>query len=322
MDNRDTLLHFLTRRTSQQVTAEFQRVIADAELPKAEMDKLFKTLFKSNNIGWFYQMDKNEPLSDVIKDPSFKNKFEQGLKNLGKGMWDYFRGKDPLDMTPTDLDNLFKVYRDQSSPPVEIKTIINEQSAGVVLTPEQIKSLVSKFYNDNKNYFESAKDLDYNVETTTLTFKGSEFMLKKLLGDTLKVPGKYMQSILAQRREVVGTWYIPLGPPNKASKDANGLPKGWISDWANEDAFAGDDTFPKFYDAVNQHYKDLVKSKDLDAGHLKWIQAQDKQYFLKFEGSLTELTTLFKSFFTFSKNYEDIIKKLKADPIAYKQEPR
>lgn len=307
MATNNTLLDFLTQRADRQSTVQFQQVLADAkqDIPSPELQELFRTLFKGSgfkDVDKFYKDDKDEfksmlPKSDGAKVGEWLRKTKDSKGgNLWNDFKQMFKGKDPLDMTPSDLDNLFKVYRDQGSKPVELKIQIDPSITEDNKNPAQIASLVAKFYNTNSAFFNSPKDLSYEAENRVLQFQGSDLKLKELL-DFLKIKQAAQENILKQKKELTGTWYLPftnkikteMKPGDEASAE---LP--YFGDWANEPRYLtnGKPIFRNFQEAVDAQHADLIKEGLIEDGTYSWVNDKG-QWVLRFEGSLSDIKALF-----------------------------
>lgn len=330
MAAKNTLLDFLTQRADRQATREFQRVVADAkdDIPSPELENLFRTLFKSKggDVKKFYGDDKDDIGS--LLPQSDGEKFGQWLKKAkdskGQSVWDdfkkQFKGKDPLDMTPSDLENLFRVYRDQSDKPVALNILLDPSLLESPMNPQQIASAVNKFYNDNKQFFTSPKDLTYDAKSKMLHYEGSDLKLKGLL-DALKVKHEAQESIFKQKKEISGVWYIPFTGKIKSQLKPGEEQKPerpFFSDWATEDRFqdAGKAIFKKFQEAVDANYEENVKEGWLkNEDTYEWVNDNGQQI-LKFQGSLSDIKTLFSGVYD---NLTHMLQTIKAKASDYKR---
>jgi hypothetical protein len=306
---KNTLLDFLTQRASEKVTAEFQQVLGDAT--KEERDQILRSLFKTNNLDWFYSMDKKEPLRDVVPEGGkgfFKdlgNSIMKGIKQLPGDAFNYLRGKDPLDMTPTDLDNLVKIYRDQTSKPQEITILLSPEDLKANKSTASMAAIVANFYMKNKEFFDSARDCTYDKKTKEFNYKGPEVKLDELF-EQLAVKPDRISSIKKQIKEVTGLWYLPFGPGQNS-----------LDDWTRDPAFPD---FKTFKQALDAEIADLQKSGDLGKSSVaEWVTV-GKQEYLKYQGSLTEL----KGILSFIREgvVSAILKRIRESASLYKQEPK
>jgi len=284
---RNTLLYFLTQRANRVATREFNRVIADATANpdlKQDFEKLFRGLFKGSDPEKFYGNNKGE-LGDIMPKTDGE-KFGNWIKNLGPNVKKLLKGKDPLDLTPSDLDNLFRVYRDPNEKIVQLKIMLAPNHLNGTVTPEQIRTSVAKFYNDNKSFFDSADKISYDPEKKVLFYEGSNFKLKELL-EILKVKPDVQENILKQKQELEGTWFLPF------SKDPAHPEAEYLNAWEEDERYwqEGKPVFQEFQKAVQNENDQAVRDGWLDSLG-KWINNKG-QHVYQFEGSLSDLKSLF-----------------------------
>lgn len=287
----NTLLDFLTRRTDGRTTRQFQKVLADAknEFNKDEFQHLFRNLFKSRDpkaVEKFYS-DESHELKDLMpKSDAYR--LGQWFNQLGPNIKKLIRGKDPLEMTPSDLENLFRVYRDPNDKLITLKIQITPASLLGDVNVDQLASMVAKFYNDNKAFFDGADKLTYDKDKMLLKYEGSNLKLKELL-DALKVKPELKENILKQKEELSGLWHLPF---TAAMDNPNKL---YLGDWEQDERYKNDDETPnieKFKQAVMTENDKLIQEGWVNH-KAKWVEDKGQQV-LQFEGSLTDIQTLFR----------------------------
>lgn len=232
---RNTLLDFVTQRADRESTAEFHRVLAEEakrQTPE-ELKDIFRTLFKTDDINKIQKLyDTQEPMRDLVPK-SGSVKFGEFLKKTkesgGKSLWDQakkmFRGKDPLDMSPTDLENLFRVRHVGAEEGVWKIQMLPEYMAPELSKP-QIKGAVAKFFNENKEFFSKADALEYDEATNVISFSGPQQKLDELL-KALKVKDPERKSIVEQRQEMTGIFRLPLKVKGDGKQDKFNFQKYW-----------------------------------------------------------------------------------------------
>lgn len=338
---RNTFLDFLTQRAEPRAAREFQRVLADARADQRLADQwkdkagwtdpegkpldgdtvkgletLFKILYKdkSPDAAKKFYKDDQKPLKSLLPQ-SDGQKVAEWLKDTkdskGGNLWNdfqkLFRGKDPFDMTPSDIENLFKVYRDPHGKQGEWEVVISPEYINGTVTVDNIAGTVARFYKDNQVYFTSADDLKYDKDKKLLSFKGADTKFEELL-DTLKLKSDIRANILQQKREMDGTWFIPFTPKiepkggwkNDEEKNAVEVPP--FEDWAMEPEYqsGGSAIFSKFQDEINKRCEEAAREGWINKDNWKWVQDKG-QMFLQFKGSLGDLKQIFSSSETHSK---------------------
>jgi len=283
--DRNTLLDFLTQRTDRETTREFHRVLA-ADENRNLLEKLMKT--------------PDAPLKDLELDPKQLKGLEKLIKQAeqkgtgeGKFNWKKFvdpSHKDILDFTPGELDQLFKVFRDDSER-IDVEVLLlPEYLSAKGKSVEDIKSLVSGFYNEHKALFDSPKDLEYDVDDKVLTYKGDEKLFEKLLVETLKVKSETFNSIMEQKKKRIISVEIPFQPNPKVSLDEH-----YFGEW--EDKF-------KTFENVQQAINELVEKKRLNG--FEWGELPDKRPVLKFKGYEKSLWNVIEDLFFDNKDDKDL----------------
>lgn len=339
---RNTLLDFLTHRAEPRAAQEFQRVLADAKAdeqmaqkwkdqsgwtdpsgkpldPKTiqGLETLFRVLYKdkSPDAAKKFYKETEKPLKSLLPQTD-SQKFSEFMKKTadskGGNLWNdfakLFKGKDPFDMTPSDIENLFKVYRDPHGKVGEWDVVVSPEYLQVPnQTVDNIAGIVARFYKDNQAFFTSADDVKYDKDKKLLSFKGSDMKFEELL-DKLRLKSDIRANILQQKRDMEGIWFIPFTPkiePKggwKTDEEAKAVEVPPFEDWAMDDEYqaGGSAIFKKFQDEVDRRCEEAAREGWINKDSWKWVQDKG-QMFLQFKGSLGDLKQIFSSSETHSK---------------------
>lgn len=247
--DRNTLLDFLTQRSSPKATREFQRVLA------GPFDGI-KNWWENKNL-----------ISDILETAEEakgrKHLFPRWFVNL-------LQSKDSeakkvqkiLDMSPEELESLFKVMKSPSNSDLmnkldpetqkllketgvakdrelSIDTLLSPGMLETPLTPEEMKKIISKFA------YEKKLKVTFLEETYDFTFEGTELQFEEL-SELLKIKSTFSEAIRERKRFDFDTFkqrvYLESSGPNSHLMKAQAPP--WVQAQA---------------DKFKQQYKDIVK---------------------------------------------------------------
>lgn len=194
---RDTLLDFLTQRSSPGGTLEFQRVLAD--LTKEEKADLILDIINESRSA--------QGISPDVELPGWLKKIGDSKSNQAKQV------EKIIDMSPADIENLFKVMKSPSNAellkkldpesqqalrsgglhkdaPLLIDTTLSPRMLSEPLSPETIQRRLLIFQKKNPDV-----RIEYSQESYGFVFEGTEEQFDQLAAELKITPtsSKFMK---------------------------------------------------------------------------------------------------------------------------------